>query len=109
VFRDGGSIEFYVERDGIKRHVWLESSLFSSPQALIIDSVTMETGNPLVRELLSDIECWWRQIPVGVQSVVAEVMAHKGPHYNASAEIHNAIALSRVLMVRDYVRDVYCD
>ena len=34
-FRDGGSIGFYVEGHGVRKHVWLDAPFKGEPQALL--------------------------------------------------------------------------
>ena len=107
LYRDGGTIEFTIERDGDSRHVRLETHFKGEPRALLINSVTIGQGDIRVQELLSDIEIWWQGLPSTTRQLVQEVMDHKGPYYNPAPEISDAITLSRVLRVRDYVQAAY--
>src|SRR4051812_3735362 len=107
IYRDGGSIEFHIERDGHTRQIWLETPFRGEPRALRIDSVTVGRGDPAVSQLLADIEEWWAALSPDVQQRVREVKAHKGPHYNPDADTMHASNLGRVLFVRDYVTQNY--
>jgi len=102
IYRDGGSLEFTIEKSGAFRHVWLETPFRGEPRALLVNSAAVSKNSFEVRELLADIEEWWCQLPLTTQLRVQEVQKHKGPYYNASAEVSEAINLSRVLAVRDY-------
>ena len=107
IYRDGGSIEFHIERDGHTRQVWLETPFKGEPRALRIDSATVNRGDPEVRQLLADVEEWWTALSPEIQQRVREVVARKGPFYNPDAETREAAILSRVLRVRDYVAENY--
>src|SRR4051794_35716541 len=107
IYRDGGSIEFYVERDGRTRQVWLETPFRGEPRALRIDSVTVNRGDEAVGHLLADIEQWWTGLAPDVQQRIQQDMAHKGPSYNPDAETIHASMLSNVISVRDYVVQNY--
>lgn len=103
IYRDGGSIEFHIERDGHSRQIWLETPFRGEPRALRIDSVTVCRGDPAVSHLLADIEDWRATLPLEVVRRIQEVMVRKGPIYNPDAETRYASNLSRVFFVRDYV------
>lgn len=107
VYRDGGSIELSIEKDGVVRHVWLDTPFKGEPRALLVDSVSLNRNDPTVIELLSDIENWWSQLDSVTQLRVQEVRKHNGPYYNPSVDVSEAIELSRVLDVRDYVFENY--
>ena len=107
IYRDGGSIEFHIERDGHTRQVWLETPFRGEPRELRIDSVLVSRGDSTVSQLLADIAEWWASFSPTLQQRVLEVMAHKGPRYNPDAEMMHASELSRVLFVRDYVIQNY--
>jgi hypothetical protein len=107
IYRDGGSIEFHIERDVHTRQIWLETPFKGEPRELRIGAVTVMRGNPEVGQLLADIEVWWRAFSPEIQQRVREVMARKGPFYNLDAATRHAVVLSRVLVVRDYVAQNY--
>jgi hypothetical protein len=107
IYRDGGSIEFRVERDSKTKHVWLETPIGGEPRALRIDTVAVCKGAAEVDQLLADIEEWWRSLPSVLQGRALEAQAHKGAFYNPTAEKMEAIAVNRVLSVRDYVAKNY--
>lgn len=107
IYRDGGSIEFHIERDGRTRQIFLQAPFPDKPRALCIDSVNVSRGDAAVGQLLADIEEWWTTLSPQVQQRIREVMAHKGPLYNPDVEAMHASDLSRVLFVRDYVTQNY--
>jgi hypothetical protein len=107
IYRDGGSLEFRIEKNGVTRHVWLETPLKGEPRALLINSSPVGRGSSEVEELLTDIAAWWSELPPSKQALTQDVMQRRGPHYNPSAEISEAIDLSRVLHVREYVQETY--
>jgi hypothetical protein len=107
IYRDGGSLEFRIEKDGIVRHVWLETPLRGEPRALLIDARAISKGAPEVQQLLADINDWWDKLPESTKLLVLETKKHKGPYFNPSAEISDALDLRRVLDVRDYVECTY--
>ena len=107
IYRDGGSIEFRVERDKNTKHVWLETPFKGEPRALRIDSVAVSRGAREVGQLVDDIEEWWRSLPSVLQGRAREAQAHQGAFYNPTAEMMEAIDVSRVLTVRDYVAKTY--
>jgi hypothetical protein len=103
LYRDGGSVKFQVERDGKTKHVWLDTPFNGEPRAFSIDSVPMSRGAAEVGELLDDIEQWWSSLPSALRARALAALAHKGAFHNATAEMMEAIDVSRVLFVRDYV------
>jgi hypothetical protein len=107
IYRDGGSIEFYIEHDGRVRQVWLETPFSGEPRALRIDDVVVGRADPAVAALLADIEEWWTDLSPDVRQRVVEVMERKGPFYDPDAKISHAIDLSRIRYVRDYVAQTY--
>jgi hypothetical protein len=107
IYRDGGSIEFLVERDGHTYRVRLETPFRGEPRALRIGPVPVSRGDVLVSQFLADVAEWWATLSESFQKRVQEVMNHKGPFYNPDAETMHAIGLSRVLYVRDYVIENY--
>lgn len=107
IYRDGGSIEFYIERNGHTRQIWLETPFRGEPRALRVDTVAVSRGDAASGQLLTDIEEWWATFSPEVQQRIHDLMAHKGPLYNPDAEMMHASDLSRVLFVRDYVTKNY--
>ena len=106
-YRDGGSIEFRIERDGKTRHIWLETPFSGEPRALRIDSVSVSRKAPEVAQLISDVDEWWQSLPPKLQDGAREVLAGKGAVYNLTGELRRAIDVSRVISVRDYVSEIY--
>lgn len=109
IFRDGGSIAFRIERDGRTTDVWLETPFNGEPRALRIDSIAISRGAAEIGRLLADIHEWWDSLPSVLQERAVEALAHKGPFYNPTTEMMEAIDMSRVLHVRDYVAENYAD
>jgi hypothetical protein len=107
IYRDGGSIEFRLEKNFSVRYIWLETPFHGEPRALLIDSKPVQCGSSQVRELLADIDVWWSRQPRSIQVMVSQVMAQTGPFFNPSSELADAISISRVLRVRDYVLQEY--
>ncbi|MDH3455819.1 MAG: hypothetical protein OER90_03165 [Gemmatimonadota bacterium] len=105
MYRDGGSIEFRVERDGKTNHVWLETPFAGEPRALRIDSIAISRGAAEVFRLMDDIQEWWESLPSALQGRALEALAHTGAFYNPTGEMMEAIDVSRVLRVRDYVSE----
>jgi hypothetical protein len=58
IYRDGGSIEFRIERDGVAKHVWLDTPFRGEPRALKIDSRAVAIGAQPAGELAKDVEEW---------------------------------------------------
>jgi hypothetical protein len=108
IYRDGGSIEFFIERDGKISHVWLETPIRGEPRALLVNSIVLGHGDKQIKTLLDDIAEWWSAIPPATQAKVREVMCQEGPYRNCDDETSRAIDLSRVIHVRDYVLRTYC-
>jgi hypothetical protein len=107
IYRDGGSIEFQVERDGNIKHVWLNTPFDGEPRALRINASPVGRGDSKVTELLDDIEEWWLSLPPDLQKAALEAQAHVGPYRNPSADVSRAIDVTRVLLVRDYTARNY--
>jgi hypothetical protein len=108
IYRDGGSIEFRVERNSAVKHVWLETPFKGEPRALKIDSAPIAIGVPAAAELVKDIQQWWDSLSADLQSKTLEALAHKGPYFHDEwKERLEAIDVSRVLKVRDYVASTY--
>ncbi len=107
IYRDGGSIQFQIEHDSQTRCIWLDTPFRGEPRSLRIDSIEMSRGAPEIRQLLDDIEKWWKTLPPALQSGALEAQAHKGAFYNPTAEMMESIDVSRVLSVRDYVAKTY--
>jgi hypothetical protein len=107
MYRDGGSIEFRVERDGVTTHVWLATPFAGEPRALRIDSITITKGAAVIDRLMADIHEWWDSLPSGLQCRALEARASGGPFFNPTPEMREAIDASYVLSVRDYVAKNY--
>jgi hypothetical protein len=103
MYRDGGSIEFKVERDGQITQVWPETPLRGEPRELLINSKPVSRGAPDPRQLLADIAQWWSSVPSETRTQVLEALSHKGTFFNPPPEAREATDASRVLQVRDYV------
>jgi hypothetical protein len=58
MYRDGGSIEFQVERDDRTTHTWLETPFAGEPRALRIDSVAIFRGAAEIGRLMANIQEW---------------------------------------------------
>ena len=108
-YRDGGSTEFRIERDGRTKHVWLETPFGGEPRALRIDSVPMSRGAAEANQLVSDVDEWLQSLPVDLQERAREALAHKGAFFNPTSEMYQAIDVSRVIRVRDYVATTYAE
>jgi hypothetical protein len=107
LYRDGGSTEFQIERDSKTRHIWLETPWSGEPRALRIDSVAVSKGAAEVGQLIGDVDEWWQSLPTEIQDRAREALAHKGAFRNATVEMMQAIDVSRVIRVRDYVAKIY--
>ena len=107
IYRDGGSIEFRVERDGRTNHVWLDTPSRGEPRALRIDSIAISKGAAEVGRLMDDIQEWWESLPSVLQGRALEARAHVGAFRNPPSEMMEAIGISRVLSVREYVAKNY--
>jgi hypothetical protein len=107
IYRDGGSIEFQVEREGIRKHVWLNTPFAGEPRALRINAIAVSNGDKEVANLLIDIDEWWQSLPQTLRDMSLETRKQKGPFRNPSAEMLKAIEVTRVLLVRDYVTSNY--
>ena len=104
IFRDGGSIEFHVERDGVRRHVFLETPLRGEPRALLIDNVRAAPHSPAVEELLRDVDEWHASLPAEQRLAIDEVFQRSGPLFNPSEAQMRTSAMSRVVLVQRYLR-----
>jgi len=107
IYRDGGSIEFKVEKEAKVTHVWLDTPFRGEPRALCLDSVAVSKGAPEATQLLDDIERWWRTLHPDSQRKALEALLHKGAFRNPDEETKRAADQSRILRVRDYVRKQY--
>lgn len=107
IYRDGGSIEFKLESRGTTRHVWLDTPMKGEHRKLKLDSSFVSRGAPQVLELLSDVEQWWREIPAASQLQAMKALEHKGPFWNPIPEELEAIDMSRVLHIRNYLLSNY--
>ncbi len=107
VFRDGGSIEFTLEKNGTERHVWLETPIYGEPRTLLINSTLMKQGCAEVAELLADMDHWWAELPEKMRALVDEIMAEQSP--DPTAELADAIDFTRVVHVHNYVLANYSD
>lgn len=105
--RDGGSVEFRMDNEGSLTHVRLDTPFHGEPRALSIDSTPVSRGDSRVRQLLDNIEKWRLALPQGLQMKIEEVRLHKGAFFNPDATTFQAIDLSRVLYVRDYIKNNY--
>ncbi|GGP21208.1 hypothetical protein [Silvimonas iriomotensis] len=103
VFRDGGSIEFTLEKNGTERHVWLETPIYGEPRTLLINSSLMASGCAEVAELLADMDHWWSELPEKMRALVDEIMDEHNPSADAQAPLAEAIDLTRVVHVHNYV------
>jgi hypothetical protein len=109
IYRDGGSVEFKLESRGTTRHVWLDTPMKGEPRKLKLDSSFVSRGAPQVMELLSDVDQWWRGIPAASQLRAMKALDHKGAFWNPKPDELQAIDMSRVLHVRDYLLSNYVE
>ena len=107
LYRDGGTTEFKIERDGKTRHIWLATPFSGEPRELRVDSVAASRGAAEVSQLVSDVDEWLQSLPTELQDRAREALAHKGAFYNPTTEMRRAIDVSRVIRVRDYVEKIY--
>jgi hypothetical protein len=107
IYRDGGSIEFRIEKKGVVRHIWLDTPFKGEPRALLVDSIAVGSGSPEIPELIADIEAWRVQLPQVTLDRIEAKMRQKCTHFNPSVEEQGDFALRLVLRVRDYVFEVY--
>src|SRR5215471_164344 len=99
IYRDGGSIEFVVEREARQSHVWLNSPFMGEPRALLIDHEAVLPGSDRVLDLLASIETWFSALPRPARDLANDALAHKGPFHldGAALEWLRTIDVSRVL------------
>jgi hypothetical protein len=107
LYRDGGSTEFKIERDGKTRHIWLDTPFCGEPREIRIDSVAVNIGAAEVGQLVREVDEWWQSLPIELQDRAREALAHKGAFYNPTNEMRRAIDVSRVIRVRDYLSKIY--
>lgn len=103
-FRDGGSIEFYLERQGVQRHVWLDTPFKGEPRSLLVDNVKLRPHSPEVNELLRDIDDWQAGLSSEQRLAIDQALQRNGPIFNPSTAESRAIELSRVIFVQRYLR-----
>ena len=109
VFRDGGSIEFTLEKNGTERHVWLETPIYGEPRTLLINSALMDKGCAEVAELLADMDRWWAELPEKMRALVDEIMDEDCPASDAETALAEAIDITRVVHVHNYVLANYSE
>ena len=107
--RDGGSVEFFIERDGIKKHVWLDTPLKGEPRTLLVDSIKLKPHSQGVDELLRDIDEWHATLPAAQRLLIEEVLQKSGPYFNPNEAVSHAIDLSRVTRVQRYLRGAFLE
>jgi hypothetical protein len=107
IYRDGGSIEFFIERDGSKSRVWLETPFRGEPRSLLIDSKKVTKGDHEVNLLSADIREWWTGLDEKMRQLVLEVLSRKDICNNSDEITLKAVELSRVRFVGDYIAEYY--
>lgn len=107
IYRDGGSIQFVIERDGNKKRVWLETPFRGEPRALLIDSNKVMKGDHQVNLLSADIEEWWGDLDEELRKHVLQEMARKDFSGIPNAMEEAAWELGRVRFVQDYIAKHY--
>lgn len=107
IYRDGGSIEFRIERDNSIKSIYLDTPFNGEPRALKIDSVVVRTGEPTIVSLQADLDAWWTSLSPEIQEGIRTVQERDGPFFNPSTETSRAIDLSYVCQVRDYLLKNY--
>ena len=107
IYRDGGSIEFFVERDGNKKRIWLETPFAGEPRALLIDSKKVDKGAGDIDVLCADIAEWWSGLDENMQKLAADESSSEGIVNSLSETAIAASSLQRVLFVRDYITKHY--
>ncbi|WP_395752094.1 hypothetical protein [Prosthecobacter sp.] len=106
-YRDGGSIEFFIERGGIKERIWLETPFAGEPRALLIDSNKAIKGGEAAALLSADIERWWAGLGEEMRKSVLDEMSRKDFSSSPNAITEKAWELSRVRFVGDYIAKHY--
>ena len=106
-FRDGGSIEFFIERDGIRKRVLLDTPLKGEPRTLMVDAVKLKPHSEGVDQLLRDLDNWHASLPHTQRLLIEEVLQKIGPYINADEAVSRAIDLSNVTFVQRYLRGAF--
>lgn len=107
IYRDGGSIEFFVERDGNKKRIWLETPFAGGPRALLIDSKRVDKGESEISMLCADVAEWWAGLGEKTQKLATDESSSEGIVKSLSETAIDASSLQRVLFVRDYITKHY--
>jgi len=108
ILRDGGTIMFKVVRDRQTTAVILRTPWEGKDvRTLAIGGKRPAPGDPDVGRLLADIDEWWNAFPAEQQTAALKALSHKGAFRDASPAMLEAIAASRVLAVREYVKKNY--
>lgn len=108
IYRDGGSVDFYVNKKGRKaKYVWLDTPFRGEPRQLQIDHQTVLPGDQAISDLLADIDMWFLGLPHNMQTLLLEMHGKKGVYYDPSPELLRVFDFCHVFMVRDYVLETY--
>lgn len=107
IYRDGGSIEFIVERDGQKKRIWLETPFAGEPRALLIDSKKVNKGDGDVDVLCADIAEWWAGLDEEIQKLAVDEPSKEEVIVSLNEATRKALDLRRVRFVRDYITKHY--
>ena len=107
IYRDGGSIEFFVERDGKKKRIWLETPFAGEPRALLIDSKKANKGDRDIDVLCADIAEWCAGLDEEIQKLAVDEPSKEGGIVILNEASRKALDLRRVRFVREYISKHY--
>jgi len=87
--------------------IFLETPIKGEPRKLIINGETVGKNSELVTKTVELLDIWWEKIPKEKKKKINAVLTRKGPFYNPTKEINEAIDLSYVVQTKNYVNEKY--
>ena len=87
IYRDGSSLEFRIEKNGVVRHAWLDTPLRQERRQLKTDGAAVPPRSEQAKELVSDVELWFESLPAEVRALASEAAKHNGAFFNPTAEM----------------------
>lgn len=107
IFRDGGSIEFVVKKNGGSYQVWFDTPFRGEPRALKIADRAVSVGDKEIGELLGDIDEWFSKLPRVTRNHLIEASQRKEAYFNPPPELSRSLAFRPVIIAREYVLSTY--
>jgi hypothetical protein len=101
------AIELEFQHHGNRHYVWLDGPSSELLRPLYINAERVTPNSERAKELLANIDLWWNALPAELRARVTEIATRSVPLLQADHLTKEAIHLSPVLRLREYLQAYY--